>query len=136
MPLEKSAGAVVFHRGAQIEYLVLLASYWGFPKGHIEPGEDERAAARREVREEAGLDVTFLDDFRAADEYAFLRQGESVQKQSIYFLAEARERNARLSREHSDLAWLPFDAALARLAYEGGRAILRKANEFLLKRET
>jgi 8-oxo-dGTP pyrophosphatase MutT (NUDIX family) len=28
---------------------------WTFPKGHVEPGESERAAAERELREEAGV---------------------------------------------------------------------------------
>ena len=131
MTFEKSAGAVVFYRGKQIEYLVLLSTYWGFPKGHIEAGEDEQAAARREIREEAGLEVTFLDGFREADEYTFRSRGELIRKQSIYFLAQASHRDSRISQEHSDMAWLSFDDAVARLGYEGGRIILRKANEFL-----
>lgn len=37
-------------------YLLLRAyRYWDFPKGRVEHGESPLAAARREVREEAGL---------------------------------------------------------------------------------
>lgn len=133
---EKSAGAVVFFRSAQIEYLLLFSTYWGFPKGHIEPGEDERAAALREVREEAGLEVELIDGFREIDDYTFIRKGEPVEKQSVYFVAQARDRNSRLSREHSAMIWLPFEEALARLGYEGGKQILRKANDFVLRRKT
>jgi len=135
MAFEKSAGAVVFYRGEQIEYVLLHSSYWGFPKGHMEHGEDERQTALREVREEAGLDVTILDGFRETDSYSYRRKGETIEKQSVYFVAQAHQRNARLSHEHDDLAWLTFEDALARLGYEGGRAILQKANEFL-KRKT
>jgi len=135
MPIETSAGAVVFYRGEQIEYLLLFSSYWGFPKGHIESGEDEHAAALREVREEAGLDVTILDGFRQVDAYTFLKKGQPIDKRSVYFVAQATHRDARLSHEHSDMVWLPFDQALARLGYEGGRQILRQANEFLLKKQ-
>ncbi len=135
MIVEKSAGVVVFYRGAQIEYLLLHSSYWGFPKGHIESGESERAAAMREVREEAGLHVALLEGFRQVDEYSFARREELVSKQSVYFLGQAASRAARISWEHDDLAWLPFDDALARLEYEGGKTILRKADEFL-KRKT
>lgn len=131
MNSERSAGAVVFYRGAHVEYLLLHSSYWGFAKGHIEPGESERAAALREVREETSLRVVLLDGFRQVDEYLFWRRGELAQKQSIYFLGEATTRAARISWEHDDLVWLTFDDALARLEYEGGKEILRQAEKFL-----
>jgi 8-oxo-dGTP pyrophosphatase MutT (NUDIX family) len=134
MAIEKSAGAVVFHRGEQIEYLLLLSTYWGFPKGLVERGEDERATARREIREETGLDVTLLDGFRVVDEFWYRRAGQRIHKQAIYFLAEAPPRAPKISWEHEDSVWLAFDDALARLKFEGLRETLRRANEFLLKR--
>ena len=134
MSIETSAGAVVFYRGDQIEYLLLRSNFWGFPKGHIEPGEDECAAARREIREEAGLEVTLLDGFRHVEKYVYTRMGEPNPKQAIYFLGEASSRASRLSHEHSEMVWLPFEEALMRLEYEGGRQTLRKANAFLQKR--
>ncbi len=133
MMFEKSAGVVVFYRAEQIEYLLLRSSYWGFPKGRMEPGEDERQTALREVREEAGLDVAILDGFREVDEYTYQRKGEPVEKRAVYFVAQAHDRNSRLSHEHNDMAWVSFDEALARLGYEGGRKILRQANEFLTR---
>ncbi len=133
MGVEISAGGIVFYRSESIEYLLLLSTFWGFPKGHIELGEDERTAARREIREEAGLEVSLLDDFRKVDDYWFQRHGERIHKQAIYYLAEAETRDSHISWEHCDMAWLPFDSALAHLQYEGGRTLLRKANDFLLK---
>jgi bis(5'-nucleosidyl)-tetraphosphatase len=131
MDVEQSAGAVVFYRGSDIEYLLVHSSYWGFPKGHIESGETERAAAAREVREETGLDVALLDEFREADEYVFQKRGELVKKQSVYFLGQATTQAAQISWEHDDLAWVSFGEALTRLKYPGGRAILERAEHFL-----
>ena len=131
MPIETSAGAVVFFRGEQTEYLLLYHNFWGFPKGHIEPGEDERTAALREIEEEAGVPVTLLDGFRCVEEYEYLRKGQPNPKQAIYFLAQAQTRAARLSSEHTELVWLPYDKALARLQFDGLRTALAMANEFL-----
>ena len=131
MTFEKSAGAVVFYRSERIEYLLLHSNYWGFPKGRRESGEDERQTALREVSEEAGLAVKIIDGFREVDAYTFWCKGHPVEKESVYFVAEARDRNSRLSWEHDAMAWLAFDEALARLGYEGGRRILRQANQFL-----
>lgn len=131
MLTEKSAGAVVFHRGEKIEYLLLLSSFWGFPKGHIEAGETEAQAALREIREETGLDVTLLENFRVQDEYQYARRDARIHKVAVFFLAEAPARDSKISWEHSEMAWLTFDEALARLTYRNGSEILQKANAFL-----
>jgi bis(5'-nucleosidyl)-tetraphosphatase len=67
---EVSAGAVVFYKNpndSHFEFVLLRSNFWGFPKGHIEPGEDEQTAALREIREEAALDVRLFDGFREVD---------------------------------------------------------------------
>src|SRR5262249_41445497 len=53
------AGGVVFRkRNGAVEYLLVQASkdrtQWVLPKGHIEPGEEPRETAVREVKEETG----------------------------------------------------------------------------------
>jgi 8-oxo-dGTP pyrophosphatase MutT (NUDIX family) len=74
MPVEKSAGAVIFRKeGGKIYYLLLYYQsgarrphpYWDFPKGHIEKGEKPEDTARREVKEETGLkNIDIIEDFR------------------------------------------------------------------------
>jgi bis(5'-nucleosidyl)-tetraphosphatase len=129
---EESSGAVIYYRGEQIEYLLLLSTYWGFPKGRIEKGEDEQTAARREVHEETGLQVQLLDGFRTLDEYWYQRKGQRIHKQAVFFLAEAPTRESKISWEHEDMVWLPFEQALERLKFAGLRDLLTRANDFLL----
>ena len=67
---EKSCGAVVCcQKDNDIKYLLVCehGGYWVFPKGHMEAGESEHETAMREVKEETGLDVTFVDDVFTLD---------------------------------------------------------------------
>ncbi len=129
--VEKSAGAVVFHRGPELEYLMVFSTYWEFPKGQVEAEEGETEAAVREVREETNLDVQLLPGFRHEINYFYRRNGSLVKKQVVYFLGQAASQNVQVSWEHREAKWLPDEAALAELKYENARELLKKANEFL-----
>ena len=83
------------------------------------------------MREETGLQVTLLDGFREVDDYWYARKGQRIHKQAIFFVAEASSRESRVSWEHEDMIWLPYEAALERLKFAGLRDLLSKANEFL-----
>ena len=66
------AGGVVFrNRGTSAEYLLVTAKSpekeWVLPKGHIEPYEDPRETAVREVREESGVWANLLQPIDDAD---------------------------------------------------------------------
>src|SRR5262245_50441854 len=69
--LTHAGGVVCRKRGGDVEYLLAQASknraQWVLPKGHIEPGEDPRETAVREVKEETGhwaRVVGWIDDLK------------------------------------------------------------------------
>ena len=49
---EISAGALIFYIENNEPFFLLLKypTYWGFPKGHIEKGENEEQTAKREIK--------------------------------------------------------------------------------------
>ncbi len=53
----ESAGGVIVNESGEIALVSHGdgAPWWGFPKGHIDAGEDALTAAKREIAEETGL---------------------------------------------------------------------------------
>jgi len=54
------AGGVVVNAAGEVLLIRDRNGYWVFPKGHIDPGETPEEAARREVREETGIEAEIL----------------------------------------------------------------------------
>lgn len=136
MPVEKSAGAVIFRKdNGKIYYLVLHyeMGHWGFPKGHIGKGEELEDTARREIREETGIkDLEFTSGFKEWIKYFFKLKKKNIFKIVTYFLAETKTKRIKLSFEHIGYKWLPYEETLKQLTFDNTKAILKKANRFLL----
>jgi bis(5'-nucleosidyl)-tetraphosphatase len=135
METERSAGVIVFRDGpAGREYLLLRSAsggHWGFPKGRVEPNEDEATAALRELHEEAGIDVELVPGFREVIRYEFTRGSKPLHKEVIYFLGRARSFDVKLSGEHKDFLWASYKRTRQRLSYENAQELLDKAERFL-----
>jgi len=144
MPVEKSAGAVIFRReNSKIEYLLLHypssakapKDYWDFPKGHVEKGEEERETVKREVKEETGLeDIKFIEGFKEWIKYFFKFKGKTVFKIVTFYLVETKNKDVKISFEHIGYQWLPYKEALEKLTFKNAKEILQKANEFISKK--
>lgn len=131
---EKSCGAVVFTRaGGQVRYLLVAnrAGIYGFPKGHVEPGETETETALREVREETGLCVRLVAGFRTTDEHPIPEKKDTI-KQIVYFLGTYEDQEPVYQREElSGLCLVSYEEAVKLFQYESSRRILTEADAFL-----
>src|SRR5688572_28140550 len=89
---ETSAGGIVFRieRGKP-RYLLIRDSYdnWGFPKGHLEPGEEPETAAVREVAEATGLRSLALRGLIDTIDWDFRFRGQVINKVCHFFLMES-----------------------------------------------
>lgn len=92
MKAEHSAGAIIWRKNNEIQYLLIQSqpykqfkSAWAFSKGHLEADETERDAAKREVFEEVGLKPEFDFDFHEIYSYKVTSE---IEKTVTLFLAE------------------------------------------------
>ncbi len=135
-----SAGGVAFRINhlAQIETAAILVGphlRWQLPKGAINPGEEIEDAARREVREEAGVDTKIL---RLLDriEYWFYasREGQRARFHKFvhFYLMQYISGNVENhDHEVEEARWFEINEAIQVLAYESERDVMRKAQKLI-----
>ena len=126
---EKSCGGIIFYKTRRNTKILLVKNnngrYWSFPKGHIEDGETEEETAVREIKEETGLDVTLVKDFREISEYCPFGK---IRKRVVFFLARAFTDNVKIQEEEIDsYIWVDLQQARKLCTYDNDLRIIEKA---------
>lgn len=113
---------------------VIYAGSWRMVGGKIEPGEKAYETAIRELEEETGLkplrmwSVPYINSFYEA----------SKDRVNIIpvFAVQSNSDKVRLSREHAEFRWLPYDDALALLPWPAQQEGLRIVHAYIVKQKT
>jgi 8-oxo-dGTP pyrophosphatase MutT (NUDIX family) len=138
MPVEHSAGAIIFRREKGKKFYLLLhykSGHWEFPKGHIEKGEEEIETVERETEEETGIkDIVFIKGFKEPIKYFFRVKKRIISKTVIFYLAETKTEKIKLSKEHIGFKWLDYKKAKKQLTFKNAQKIIEKADNFLLEK--
>lgn len=135
MIYQKSCGAVIYtERGGKRFYLVELMQkgHCSICKGHVEGDESEHQTAEREIYEETGLSVEFVNGFRETIEYS---PYENCTKTVVFFLAYANRSDVTVQEEEvREIRWLTFKEAVSALTFDSDRETLQKAKDYLKNR--
>lgn len=122
---ETTSGGVVYRRGEKdgsVEILLIkdAKNRWTIPKGHVEEGEEPKATAEREIREETGLQEMHVQQWLGKVNFRYRRNHTLVLMTMHIYLVEGKGNTNRLHPEDwlSDIQWLPAAKAVDAIAYE------------------
>jgi 8-oxo-dGTP diphosphatase len=127
MTLVRAAGGLITREGPHgIEVVVVhRPAYddWSFPKGKLDPGEDELACALREVQEETSLRCKVRADLGGVT-YV---DGQGRPKVVRYWhMRPKKGEELAPSHEIDDARWVPVAVAEPLLSYTHDRTLLRR----------
>ena len=100
--------------------LIHRRGVWDLPKGHLDPGEDLPTCARREVREEVGLDSLHLLRALGTTVHGYPHGDHYAVKTTHWYLMRTPERS--FAPEHREgirrVAWARWTVAHRHLGYD------------------
>ena len=122
---EPTSGGIVFRVAKDkkdIEILLIQDSKnrWTIPKGHIEPGENAKQTAIREIGEEAGLKNIEIISWLGKIHFKYRRGTKLVLMTTQIYLVHALNKNERPIPEKwmNGIKWFRFADALDAIEYE------------------
>ena len=117
-----SAGGVVLNGLGEVLVVNQRGNSWSLPKGHIDPGEDDLTAARREIAEESG--ITDLEYIKPLGTYTRHRIGKdggedtTELKTMRFFLFRTKQAKlVPVDADNPEARWIPRDQVAALLTH-------------------
>ena len=122
---EKSCGCIILKDEKVLLIYEKIAKYWGFPKGHIENNETEIETAKREVKEEVGLDVEIDKEKRYEINYI---TDKGIDKTTVLYIAKPKsEKVVMQESEVEEVQWCDYETALKIISFDNLKDLFRKA---------
>ena len=132
--------AVVFHPNGHVLMLnrdptrESFETGWEFIKGGLKESESYLDAAKREIEEEAGIEVLYIgelsQEFHIDARYRNKPNYDYVHKKALVFLYKSGDIQIDES-EHTGWRWMPFEDAISAVWVDNGADILLEAREVL-----
>lgn len=124
---EKSCGCIIIKNKKVLLVYEKNRNFWGFPKGHMEEGENEIQTALREVKEEVGLEVEIYEEKRYTLNYIIR---DEIDKTTVLYIATPKSEEIIMQEsEIENIKWCDFEEALNTLTFENWKEMFKKVIE-------
>lgn len=122
---EKCCGCIIIENNKVLLVYEKNGNFWGFPKGHMEKGENEIETALREVKEEVGLDVEIIDKEKRYILNYIIR--DEIDKTTVLYLAIPKNKEIVMQEsEIEKVKWCDFEEALETLTFDNSKEVFKK----------
>lgn len=126
-----SGGIVAKLRNSKARILLIKDPYgkWTWPKGKIDKGETPLDAAKREIREEAGLKKIKVVSRVGHINYFYTRE-KRLRYKTVYLYLFKSDGNEALSIQKTEIRdgrWFSEEEALSKIGYKGAKQFLKEA---------
>ncbi len=125
-----SAGGIVLNPHGMVLVVNQRGTSWSLPKGHIDPGEEALAAAKREIMEESGVtNLKFIKFLGVYGRYKIgLKDVENKHewKTILFYLFKSRQINLKpLDPHNPEARWVHPDEVDGLLTHPKDKAFYR-----------
>ncbi|MGC8586045.1 MAG: uracil-DNA glycosylase family protein [Candidatus Micrarchaeia archaeon] len=138
MSIVKDAGILIYkyEKGKRHFLFLRKGKHFDLPKGHAKRNETCEDAALRETKEETGIEAKLVPHFEHDIIFRYKIKGRQITTHICVYLAQVRQEEIKLSREHSGFAWLTFEEiARSRSIFENEKELVRHADAYIRKKE-
>lgn len=131
-----SSGGIVLNSKGQVLVVNQNGNSWSLPKGHIDPGEDARAAAERETREESGISqLSYIKDLGSYQRYRIGIDGKedkSELKSITMFLYKTEQMKLRPEDpDNPEARWVDKEEVENLLTHPKDKEFFRSVKEII-----
>ncbi|MEK7098761.1 MAG: NUDIX domain-containing protein [Patescibacteria group bacterium] len=125
--MTQSAGGIVLNQAGEIALVKNGPSFWGFPKGHLDEGEEAISAALREIEEETGLTaLTTVAELGYYERYRGTPDGSGddtseLKRIHMFLFTTAEERLAPIDSSNPEARWVKKEEVASLLSHPKDR---------------
>lgn len=134
-----AVGAIVRNRGTGKILLIhrtakqVSGNIWEYPVGRTKQFETLAAGLKREVAEEAGLELVDIERPFSAFEFMRGERAADNEVRAIVFAATTDQDDVQLSEEHDAFRWVTVDEAIAMADHPGVKLDLERYRDICVK---